>query len=89
VFIKFVTNEKKQTVLRSTKGQLEYRHEDGEVSIVRIDIAGMDQVQITNLPPEVPDRVLRDTVSKYGDVKTYLKNYGHECLDTHYQTVYV
>jgi hypothetical protein len=71
VFIKFVTNEKTQTVLRSTKGRLEYRHEDGEVPKVRIDVArmGMRRVRIAKLPSEVPNRVLRDTMSKYGDVK--------------------
>jgi hypothetical protein len=71
VFIKFVTGEQMQTVLRVTKGQLEYRHETCEVSIVRMDIAGMGlrRVRVANLPPEVPDRVLRDTMSKYGEVK--------------------
>ena len=71
VFIKFVTSEKMQTVLRSTKGQLQYRHEIGEVSIVRIDIAEMElrRVRVANLPPDVLDRILRDTVSKCGQVK--------------------
>ena len=71
VYIKFVTSDKMQTVLTSTKGQLEYRHENGEVSVVRVDIAGMGlrRVRVANLPPEVSDRVLRDTMSKYGDVK--------------------
>jgi len=71
VFIKFVTNEKMQTVLLSTKRQMEYRHDDGEVSIVRIDKAGigMRRFRVANLTPEDPDRVLRDTMSKYGYVK--------------------
>jgi len=71
VYIKFVTSDKMQTVLTSTKGQLEYRHENGEVSVVRVDMAGMGlrRVRVANLPPEVSDRVLRDTMSKYGDVK--------------------
>ena len=34
VYIKFVTNEKMQTVLRSTAGQLEFQHETGEISFV-------------------------------------------------------
>jgi hypothetical protein len=71
VFIKFVTNKQMQTVLRARKRQLEYRHETGAVSIGRIDIAGMGlrRVRVANFPPEVPDRVLRDTMSKYGEVK--------------------
>jgi hypothetical protein len=71
VYIKFVTSDKMQTVLTSTKGELEYRHENGEVSVVRVDIAGMGlrRVRVANLPPEVSDRVLRAAMSKYGDVK--------------------
>jgi hypothetical protein len=71
VFIKFVTKEKMQTILLTTKGQLEFRHEDGEVSIFRIDIAGtgLRRVRVTNLPPEVPNRVLREAMSKYGDAQ--------------------
>jgi len=42
VYIKFVTSEKMQTVLRSTAGQLEFQHETGEISIVRVDIPGID-----------------------------------------------
>jgi hypothetical protein len=30
---------------------------------------GLRRVRLANLPPDVPDRVLRDTMSKYGDVK--------------------
>jgi hypothetical protein len=71
VYIKFVNREKMQTILRSTKGQLEYRHETGEVSLVRIDIAemGLRRARVANLPPEVPDRVIRVTMSKYCDVE--------------------
>jgi len=70
-----VTSDNIQTLLNSTKGQLEYRHETGEVSIVRVDIAGMGlrRVRVANLPSEVPDWVLRDTMSKYGDVKKIIE----------------
>jgi hypothetical protein len=39
--------------------------------MVRTDIVGMGmrRAQVANLPPEVPDRVPQDTMSKYGDVK--------------------
>jgi len=30
---------------------------------------GMRRVRLANLPPEVPDRVLRDMLTKYGEVK--------------------
>jgi hypothetical protein len=70
VYIKFVTSEKMQTVLRSTAGLLEFQHETGEISFVHVDIAGMGlrKIRIANLSPELPDRTLRD-MSKYGDAK--------------------
>jgi hypothetical protein len=35
----------------------------------RIIRDGAEEGRLENLPPDVPDRVLRDTMSKYGDVK--------------------
>jgi len=71
VFIKFVNNERMQEVIRTTQGQLEFHHENGELSLVQEEIAGlgMRRVRIVKLPPEVPDRILRETMSKYGTVK--------------------
>jgi hypothetical protein len=71
VYIKFVTSEKMQTVLRSTAGLLEFQHETGEISFVHVDIAGMGlrKIRIANLLSELPDRTLRDITSKYVDVK--------------------
>ena len=71
IYIKFVTSEKMQTVLRSTAGQLEFQRETGEISIVHVDIAGMGlrKIRIANLPPEVSDKTLTDIMSKYDDVK--------------------
>jgi hypothetical protein len=71
VYIKFVTNEKMETVLRSTEGQLEFPHETGEISILRVEITGMglSKIRIANLQPEVTDKTLRDMMTKYGDVK--------------------
>jgi hypothetical protein len=40
VFIKFVNNERKQEVIRTTQGQLEFHHENGKFSLVQVDIAG-------------------------------------------------
>jgi hypothetical protein len=71
VFIKFVDEEKMQDILRTTQGQLEYHHENGELSLVQIERVCMSvrYVRIANLPPEVPDRILRDSMSTYGEVK--------------------
>jgi len=54
VYIKFRDNERMQGVLQSIGGQVEYRHINGEISIVRISAAGMGprRARIANLPLE-------------------------------------
>ena len=53
VFIKFINNELMQEVIRTTQGQLEFYHENGELSFVQVYIAGlgMRRVRFANLPP--------------------------------------
>jgi hypothetical protein len=52
-YIKFCDNNRLQEVLHLTKGQVEYRHTNGEISIVRLEPAGLGvrKVRIANLPP--------------------------------------
>jgi hypothetical protein len=52
-------------------GQLEYHHENGELPLVTVEIAGLGvkRVRIANLPPEIPDRTLRNALTKYGEVR--------------------
>lgn len=58
-------------VLQILKGQLEYHHENGELSLVKVEIAGLGikRVRIANLPPETRDRTIRGALIKYGEVK--------------------
>jgi len=55
VYIKFRDNNRKEDVLHMTGGQTEYRHTNGEISIVRMESSGMGmrRVRITNLPLEL------------------------------------
>jgi len=59
------------TVLKLVKGQLECHHENGELFLVKVEIAGLvvKRVRIANLPTEIPDRTIRDALTKYGEVK--------------------
>jgi len=52
-------------------GQAEYRHTNGEISIVRVEIAdlGTRRVRIANLPPEMPEEVIRTIMNRYREVK--------------------
>jgi len=56
VYIKLRDNNRLQQVFHLTGGQAEYRHTNGEISMVRVEAAGLGtrRVRIANLPPEVP-----------------------------------
>jgi hypothetical protein len=71
VYIKFSDPSRMQEVLRSTKGQAEYRHTSGEISKVRIESVGlgMRKVRIACLPPEVHQTTLRMALGKFGEVR--------------------
>jgi hypothetical protein len=66
MYMKFVDYERKHTVLRSTNGQKEFRHDKGELSLVQIEIAGIGTrgIRIAKIPPEVPDGVIRTVFAK-------------------------
>jgi len=87
VFIKFVTAERIQSIIPNILGQKEYRHENGELSIVKLELAGMivRRVRLAGLPPEVKESVLRDAILQYGDVKTFRRNNGQPNIDTRYR----
>ena len=61
VFIKLNNSEQAQTIIQTTKGQLEFRHDNGELCIVQLELAGMEirSIKIANLPPEVHERIIR------------------------------
>jgi hypothetical protein len=52
-------------------GQLDFRRDNGEISVVQIELAGTGtrRVRIANLPPKLSDRAIRETLSNYGEVK--------------------
>jgi hypothetical protein len=85
VYIKFQNLDKLQAILRETGGKKEYRNENGEISRVQIEMAGMGirTVRIVNLPPEVPDSTIKNILSCYGEVKEikeerWLKTYRYK-----------
>jgi hypothetical protein len=57
-------------ILNEINGTLSYRHDNGEQSNVTIEIAGMGtrEIRIAILPPEVTDRVIKEALTKYGEV---------------------
>jgi hypothetical protein len=71
VYIKFEHPEPMLMTLNEAEGGKEYRHENGEISIVHIEPAGMGmrQIRIANLPPEINNRTISNTLMKFGEVK--------------------
>jgi hypothetical protein len=58
--------------MQETNGLKEYKHSNGEISQVRIEMAGLGtkRIRIANLPPEVPERPISIVVAQYGDIKS-------------------
>ena len=69
VFMKFVNDTYIQNILQSTSGSVEYGHTTGEISQVRLEVAGMGmrRNRLTNLPPEVTERNIRAALASYGE----------------------
>jgi hypothetical protein len=71
VFIKFINYDKMTTMYNRIDGPLEYKHEDGTLSLVQVEMAGIGhkKVRVANLPPEAPNGALYDVLKKYGSIK--------------------
>jgi hypothetical protein len=71
VYIKFYTSERTYSILQATNGCVEFQRDNGELSMVHIDLAGMGvrRIRLANLPPEVPDRNIREALAQYEEVK--------------------
>jgi hypothetical protein len=72
VYIKFIEQSYIQALIHDTKGQAEYKHTTGKLSIVDITNDGMGnkRVRITNLPPEVQNAAVRTTLAPFGKILT-------------------
>ena len=70
VYIKFTDSQYLQDLVHSTTSQSEYKHDNGEISQVKIEMAGtgMRHVRLANLPPETPDEAVSFTLSQYGEI---------------------
>ena len=72
VYIKFINEDTMHAVYKSVGKQVEYKHENGEISKVNIELAGMGfkRIRIACLPPEVTEHTLKECMSTYGQVQS-------------------
>ena len=71
VYIEFTDFQYLQDLFHSTTGQSEYKHDNGEISQVKIEVAGMGtrRVRLAGFPPETPDEAVNFAFSQYGEIK--------------------
>ena len=72
VYIKVATQEEVFNILDASNGSAEYKHISGEISHVKIELAGLGtrKVRIANLPPELPNSTVRIAMGPYGVVQS-------------------
>ena len=60
-----------QTILTATQRQEDFRHENGEISEVRIEAAGlgMRRVRMASLPPEGEDKTSKMVLGAFGEIR--------------------
>jgi hypothetical protein len=70
VYINFVEISYVQDILHATNGTTVYKHISGEISTVRLELAGMGtrRVRIDNVPPEVNNGTICAVLSQYGEI---------------------
>jgi len=70
VSIKFKDPQRMQAILTATQGQEYFRHENSEISKVRIEVLvlGMRRVRVASLPPEVEDKTLKMALGALGEI---------------------
>jgi len=65
VYVKFVNSERMMRVLQPIQGDLDFYHENGVISKVTVEIAGVGsiRVRVTTIPSEVTEAQITNVTS--------------------------
>jgi len=90
VYMKMVDGDCVLAILRDTGGQAEYKYRKGELSIVSLAMAGMgtNRIRVANLPPEVPNETLQETLAQFEKVLDVQKEMWSKAYRYRCRTVY-
>jgi len=71
LYVKFISSESMMRVLQPIQGDVNFHHVNGEISKVKIDIAGVviRRIRVSTLPSEVTETQITNVMSNYGDIK--------------------
>jgi len=71
VYVKFVNSERMMRELQPIQGDLDFHHENREISKVTVDNAGVGirRVRVSTLPHEITEAQITNAMSTYGEVK--------------------
>jgi len=71
VDIKFRDSPRMQAILTATEAQEDFRHENGEMSRVRIEAIGlgMRRMRLASLPLELEDKTLKMALGAVGEIR--------------------
>jgi len=85
VYIKFSEQVEVMRILKGMNGTAEYKHSNGVISTVKLEIAGLGvrRVRVANLPPELPHAELRVAIEPYGVIQSITE----ETWASHYRFV--
>ena len=72
VYIKVVSQEVMLEILNKSKGSVEFKHVSGEISRVKIEIAGLGtrKIRIANLAPEMSNAIVGAALPPYGVIQS-------------------
>jgi len=71
-FVKFLDQKYVDKILQMTNGTTQFKHNTGEITQAKIDIAGLGsrRIRVANLPPELTNTTIRTSLTPYGTIHT-------------------